>query len=103
MSSDHVITSEDGSVTISRAVLAQVVVRSAEEVDGVRVRRPRRGLEIALDADRARVSVELAARYGVVLPDAAREVQGRIAEALRTQTGLRASAVDVAVEELDGP
>jgi uncharacterized alkaline shock family protein YloU len=103
MSSDHVITSELGSVTIVRAALAQVVVRSAEQVEGIRVRRPRRGLEIALDDDRARVSVELAARYGVVLPDAARDVQARVAEALRTQIGLHTTAVDVSLEELDGP
>jgi uncharacterized alkaline shock family protein YloU len=51
---------------------------------------------------RARVTVELAVRYGLVLPDVAHEVQRRVGESLRGMCGLQASAVDVAIEELDG-
>ena len=50
---------------------------------------------------RARVTIELVARLGVVLPDLAREVQGRVGEALGGMCGLVVDAVDVSVEELE--
>ena len=103
MSDDHVIHADGGTVTVTHGALSQVVIASAEAVDGVRVRRPRRGLEIDLDGEPARVSLELAARYGVVLPEVAREVQQRVVDGLREMCGVDAAAVDVAVEELDGP
>ena len=104
MRDNHVIQSEAGAVTVSQGALAQVVIGSAEAVDDARVRRPRRGLGIDVDdGSRVRVSLELAVRYGAVVPEAAREVQRRVAEGLRTMCGLEADAVDVSVEELDGP
>jgi uncharacterized alkaline shock family protein YloU len=45
--------------------------------------------------------VELAARYGAVLPGLAREVQASVAGALRDAAGLTVDAVDVSIEELD--
>jgi uncharacterized alkaline shock family protein YloU len=103
MSDDHVIHADGGTVTVTHGALSQVVIASAEAVDGARVHRPRRGLSIELEGERVRVSLELAVRYGVVVPEASREVQRRVAEGLRTMCGLDAAAVDVAVEELDGP
>jgi uncharacterized alkaline shock family protein YloU len=92
---------DGGSVTVSSAALAQIVVRATEAVDGARVRRQRRGLEIEADPHAARVELELAVRYGRVLPDAAREVQERVADALRTMCGVTSVVVDVSVEELE--
>ena len=102
MTDDYVIQADDGAVTVTHGALAHVVIGSAEAVDGARVRRPRRGLDIDVDDGRVHVSLELALRYGVVVPDAAREVQRRVAEGLRTMCGLEADAVDVSVEELEG-
>ena len=82
-------------LTITDAALAQIVVGAAEQVDGVRVRR-RRGVE----PEDGRVSLSLAARYGTVLPELARDVQARVAEALAAMCDLRVS-VDVSIEELD--
>ncbi len=82
-------------LTITDAALAQIVVGAAEQVDGVRVRR-RRGVE----PQDGRVTLSLAARYGTVLPEVARDVQARVAEALATMCDLRVS-VDVSIEELD--
>ena len=45
---------------------------------------------------------ELAARYGVVLPDLARDVQAQVAGALATTVDLDVEAVDVSIEELEG-
>jgi uncharacterized alkaline shock family protein YloU len=102
MSDDHTITREEGTVTVTAGVLSQVVVVAAEGVDGARVRRPRRGLEVDVDGGRARVELELAVRHGEVLPDVAGEVQRRVDAALREMAGLETSSVDVSVEELDG-
>ena len=82
-------------LTITDAALSQIVVGAAEQVEGVRVRR-RRGVE----PQDGRVTLSLAARYGTVLPDLARDVQTRVAEALSAMCDLRVS-VDVSIEELD--
>jgi uncharacterized alkaline shock family protein YloU len=100
--SAHVIQGEAGTIEISTGALAQLVIQAAESADGARVRRPRRGLEIEVDAGRVRVELELAARFGVVLPELARDVQERVADALQAMCGLTVQAIDVSVEELDG-
>jgi uncharacterized alkaline shock family protein YloU len=86
----HVI---DG-ITITDGALAQIVSAAVEQVDGVRVRR--RGVAF----EEGRVSVSLAARYGTVLPQLAREVQERVAGALSSMCELQVG-VDVSLEELD--
>jgi hypothetical protein len=95
-----VLRNDRGSVTVSGAALGRLVTRAAEAAPGARVRRPRRGLDVVVADGRARVSLELAVRYGEVLPDVARDVQTRVAEALRTACGVEIDAVDVSVEEL---
>jgi uncharacterized alkaline shock family protein YloU len=96
-----VIVGPRGAIRIEGDALAALVVTAAELVDGARVRRPRRGLDVAVADGRVRVELELAARYGTVLPGLAGEVQSRIASALRGSTGLEIDAVDVSIEELD--
>ena len=95
------LTGPGGTITITPAALTQVVVRAAEGTAGARVRRPRRGLEIELEDGHARVQLELAARFGLVLPDLARDVQDRVSGALEGMCGLVVDAVDVSVEELE--
>jgi uncharacterized alkaline shock family protein YloU len=97
----HEITGPGGTITITHAALTQIVVRAAERADGARVRRPRRGLEIELENGHARVELELAARFGLALPDLAREVQQRVSGALEGMCGLAVDAVDLSVEELE--
>jgi uncharacterized alkaline shock family protein YloU len=100
--SDRVTLNEPaGTISIPPGTLAQIVQSAAESVDGARVRRPRRALELDVADGRARVALELRVRYGLVLPQLARSVQERVAEALSTMCGLEVDAVDVAVEELD--
>jgi uncharacterized alkaline shock family protein YloU len=86
-------------VTITAAALSQLVVRAAEQVDGVRVRLPlpRRRVELHDDG----VALELAVRYGLPLPEVAREVQQAVAAALSGMMGLDVKAVDVSIEELE--
>jgi uncharacterized alkaline shock family protein YloU len=96
-----VLEEPGGTITVPAPVLASLVVQAAEEVDGVRVRRGRRRLEIDVGEGSARVRLELAARYGVVLPDVARLVQQRVAEALATMCRMTIEAIDVSVEEVE--
>jgi uncharacterized alkaline shock family protein YloU len=86
----HVV---DG-VTLTDSALAGIVVGAAEQVDGVRVRRRR------LEIDERRVTISLGARYGTILPDAAREVQQRVVDALASMCELSV-AVDVSVDDIE--
>jgi uncharacterized alkaline shock family protein YloU len=88
-------------VKVTDAAVTQIVVRAAETVEGARVRRPRRNLAVELDEGEARVELELAVTFGMVLPEVARDVQARVADALGTMCGVNVTAVDVSVEELD--
>jgi uncharacterized alkaline shock family protein YloU len=55
----------------------------------------KRGVELEDES----VAVSLAARYGVVLPDLARDVQQRVADALATMCDLD-MRVDISVDEI---
>lgn len=102
MSDAHVISESAGTITVAPSVLAHVVRVAAEEADGARIRRARRGLDVAVEDGSAHVSVELAVRYGAVLPDVAEEVQQRVGDALRSLCGLEPTGIDITIEELDG-
>jgi uncharacterized alkaline shock family protein YloU len=97
----YVVRNANGAITVTDAVLASIVVQSAESVEGARVRRARRKVDIELDGKHARVELELAVAYGKVLPALAHDVQLRITDALTQMCGLDVSAVDVTVEELE--
>ena len=98
---DHVVAGPLGRIELPGATLASLVAQAAERVEGARVRRPRRGLDVELEDGRARVELELAAAWGSVLPDLARAVQTSVADALRETAGLEVAAVDVSIDELD--
>ena len=97
----HVIRGPQGEVRIEGDALAGLVLAAAERVDGARARRPRRGLDITVVDGTVTVELELAARYGSVLPELARAVQERVTEVLRSSAGLTVERVDVSIEELD--
>ena len=97
----YVVSSEGGAVSVTDAVLTNIVVQSAESVEGARVRRARRKVAVELEGSVARVELELAVEYGRVLPDVAHAVQSRVTDALTQMCGLDVAAVDVTIEELD--
>jgi uncharacterized alkaline shock family protein YloU len=98
-----VLPEPEGTITVTQSALAGLVIQAAEAVDGVQVHRGRRRLDIDIDVTlgEARVRLELAARYGLVLPEVAREVQERVADALATMCAVRIGSVDVSVEEVE--
>jgi uncharacterized alkaline shock family protein YloU len=101
MSDEYSIRTDAGTISVTPSALCELVVHAVEGVAGLRVRRPRRGLDVDVSNGAARVEIELAARYGLVLPELAREAQERIAAAIETMCGLEVGAVDVTIEELD--
>lgn len=100
--SSRLASEEGGTVTITDAALVQLVSQAVESVEGARLRRGRRHrLVLELESGRARAELELAVAYGRVLPDVARQVQERVAEALQAMCGVVVDAIDVSVEELE--
>jgi Asp23 family, cell envelope-related function len=97
----HTIDSGAGAIRIDGNALAGLVVAAAELVDGARVRRPKRGVEVQIEEGRARVELELAARYGAVLQELGQAVQRSVADALGRASGLPVVAVDVSIMELE--
>jgi uncharacterized alkaline shock family protein YloU len=100
MSDELVLTAREGTISVPAATLAEIVARAAERVDGARVRRPRRSVDVDVAGSSATVSLRLVARYGDVLPELAEGVQREVATALGQMCGLEARTVDVAIEEL---
>jgi uncharacterized alkaline shock family protein YloU len=90
-----------GTIPVTSPALAGLVIQAAESVDGVQVRRGRRRLDVDVALGEASVRLELTARYGLVLPEVAREVQQRVADALATMCAVRIGSVDVSVEEVE--
>lgn len=97
----HTIRGPHGPIRIEGDALAALVVTAAELTEGARVRRPRRGLDLTIVDGAIAVEVEIAARFGSVLPNLARNVQLTISAALGASTGLPVERVDVSIEELD--
>jgi uncharacterized alkaline shock family protein YloU len=92
---------DGGSVRVSEAALAQIVGGAVSSVEGARLRRGRRRLELALDGGHARAELEVAVTYGLFLPDVVRAVQESVGEALGRMCEVEVDAVDVSVVELD--
>jgi len=92
---------EFGSVRLSEAALAEIVGGAVAQVEGARLRKGRRRLVLELTDGHARAQLELAVAYGHVLPDVARAVQERVAEALAGMCEFDVETVDVNVVELD--
>ena len=88
---------------ITQDALDGAAAAAAGAVEGVEVAsrrfaRPRgRGAHVEIADDRVRARIEIACRYGTVLPQAAAEVQRRVADTLAILTGLVVDAVDVDV------
>jgi uncharacterized alkaline shock family protein YloU len=96
-----VLDETHGTITVTPSALAALVTRAAEAVDGATVRRGRRRLDVDVTAGSARVRLELSARYGIVLPDLAKDAQEQVAAALTTMCPVTVEAVDVSVEEVE--
>jgi len=95
-----VLSGQPGTITVAAVALDRVVVHAAESVEGARVRRPKRSVDVAHGAGLASVSFELSIEQGVPVPELARTVQKRVADAVAATTGLDVDRVDVTVAEI---
>lgn len=100
MTEPLVLRRPEGAITVAPAVLERLVVRAAQSVDGARVRRPKRSVQVDHGEGRASVSLELAVENGVPVPGLALAVQERVAEAVAATSGLEVERVDISVEEI---
>ena len=100
MTEPLVFDGSEGKVIVTAGALTELIARAARSVEGARVRRPKRSIEIRHGDGRASVELELGARYGVPLPELGRAVQERVAEALGQVSGLEVERVDVLLEEV---
>ncbi|MHB8470593.1 MAG: Asp23/Gls24 family envelope stress response protein [Gaiellaceae bacterium] len=87
-----------GEITITDGAVAQIVIRAAESVEGVRVRRGTARRKPAIELPR--VELEIAVEYGRVLPEVALDVQRRVIESVARMCEVDAT-VYVTVAELD--
>jgi uncharacterized alkaline shock family protein YloU len=90
----------EGSITLTAAAVTELVASAARSVDGVRLRRPRRGVEVRYAEGSVSVSLELGATPGRPLPGLARAVQERVGETLAQVTSLEVERVDVEIAEI---
>ena len=93
MTEPLVLSGQAGTITVAAVALDRVVVQAAESVEGARVRRPKRSVDVAHRAGLASVSFELAIEQGVPVPElsdeerAAREAARRRREERRRKQG----------------
>ena len=86
---------------ISPDVVARYAADAAREVDGVAgiVEGVRKGIRV----EDGEIELHLALRWGVSIPEVGSAVQERVADYLERMADSRPAAVNVVVEEVDGP
>jgi len=95
------VQDDAGSVRLSEVALTEIVRQAVSSVEGARLRKGRRRLGVELQDGRASAELQLAVRYGRVLPEVAGAVQERVADALARMCDVEVESVHVTVEELD--
>jgi len=90
----------EGSITVTAAALTELVAVAARSVEGVRVRRPRRAVDVRHGDGRASVSLELVAPHRDSLAELAHAVQERVGRAFAAVSGLEIERVDVEIAEI---
>ena len=86
---------------ISSDVVARYAADAAREVDGVTgiVEGVRKGIRV----EGGEIEVHVSLRWGMSIPDVGAAVQARVADYLERMADARPTAVNVVVEEIDGP
>ena len=100
MTEPLVFEGPEGSITVTAAALAELVASAARSVDGVRVRRPRRAVEVGSRTAARRSRSSSARCTGSRCPSWRVAVQERVGDALARVSGLEVERVDVEIEEI---
>ncbi|MFD7229199.1 Asp23/Gls24 family envelope stress response protein [Streptomyces sp. NPDC059881] len=91
-------STEPGGVRISEQVVAAVLRRAADSVDGVRARRCR--IAVTGTGGAMEVSMSLAVAYGRFSVNAVDEVRERVRAAAAARVGMTLARLDLTVEDL---
>ncbi len=109
---------ENGSVNISEDVISIIANIAASEVEGVAkmtggitgeitemlgMKSLSKGVEVYIDEDVVKISMNLAIEYGKKIKEVAEEVQEKIKETVETMTGLNVSEVNIGIQEVVFP
>ncbi len=105
-----------GSVSIAEEVVSSIARIAAQEVEGISGLKgtvadglaallnaqKRQGVSAQLIEDQTiRIRLKAVVRYGYPIPEVAKRVQAKVKQEIEGMTGLRVSAVDVYVQEID--
>ena len=105
-----------GQVSIAEEVISSIASIAAQEVEGISKLKgtaadglaallnseKRRGVAAQLTKDQTiRIRLKAVIRYGYPISEVAKKVQAKVKQEIEGMTGLRVSAVDVYVQELD--
>lgn len=94
---------------VSTDVVARYAADAAREVPGVtrivegQLPARGRGVRVSIGGDRPRVELHLAVAWGASIPEVGRAVQERVRVYLQSMVDVELDAVDVVIDELDGP
>lgn len=112
------VDQEGGLLTIDRKVIKAIILQEASQVPGVlelggdsllkRIFRwlglPyfRGGLTLEVGDGEVAMNIDLVARYGVSIPELAREVRQRVKRAVKVMTGCDVRVVNVRIRSIKG-
>ena len=109
MSTELVIASPRGSITISRDVVAEIVAETAERCYGVVGLAPgsrigkllrRDGVTVAGDAKGVQIGLNVVVEYGLNLAEVASTVRSQVSYEVERLTGLPVASVEVVVQDV---
>jgi uncharacterized alkaline shock family protein YloU len=105
-----------GHVSIAEEVVSSIARIAAQEVEGISGLKgtvadglaallnaqKRQGVSAQLIEDQTiRIRLKAVVRYGYPIPEVAKRVQAKVKQEIEGMTGLRVSAVDVYIQEID--
>ncbi len=100
---------EDGTLTISQTVLAEIAVTEASATEGVVLGReagrkgkgpPAECVAVRVDGHEALFELRIGVRHGLRMPDVADALRQRLVEAVRAKTGYTVRAVNIVIERI---
>ena len=109
MSTELVIASPRGSITISRDVVAEIVAETAERCYGVVGLAPgsrigkllrRDGVTVGGDAQGVQIGLNVVVEYGLNLAEVASTVRSQVSYEVERLTGLGVASVEVVVQDV---
>jgi len=109
---------ENGTVNISEDVISIIANIAASEVEGVEkmtggitgeitemlgMKSLSKGVEVYIDNNDVKISMNIAIEYGNKIKEVAEKVQEKVKETVETMTGLNVNGVNIGIQEVVFP